>query len=366
MSFIGKNPESPGAGFEPLSNGGHGFSRRDFLKWTVAMASGSLVTACAPSLASQDGIPFDAIGSYDGERATQNFGKRVEGVSREYIKALRSKDPVQLEQAKKLAILAVFAESASRLGQYANYPISSTLIYHYLNGSGETVDLSSKLIEQDHLFPSYIEGAVAEMKGEKLSNIPNETLKCSLGNLRQFRKQATASSGVSYSYAVENWGDFGVYSLGGHNVKLNCHEVNWESDNESPTKFRVDVTTPRFEIYDRYQFGGAKKETSIYLAGHLRSFLAGLTPQQISETIEDFVSSINSSGLPTATIDMIVEGVQYVRYGWADDIQALVVGDMVITEEDMSLLEDKLSAKQFDITGSVTYDGTISIEVDVE
>lgn len=360
------------SGEPPTSSQAIQLTRRDFLKLGGAVIAGEIIgnglgKAVKGFMLERQGhdlVPFSEIADRDYVRSLERASMRTLGTCGEYIKALQSEDPNKILEAKKLIILGVFAESASRLGGLTKFPISSTLLFHYLNGNGETVDVSSELAKTKYL-PSHLEASIRRLRSEQTLKHNNYRENYSLSDLRQFRNQVTSKDGVNYP-GVQDGLDW-FCGLGTYTENIQSYTVNWRYVDEGENgegKYALDVNNPTISIFDIYQFDSAFK---ISPSAFLSKFLQSIIPESVNATLNDLIEKIDKlPSLSNNFKDNIKQTLTYIKhYKYVKDLEKLVIGDITLTGKDVVLLE-KFGAKKFDVVGKTKFNGTTSVELDVK
>jgi hypothetical protein len=291
-------------------------------------------------------------------------------VCEELSKAEISNDQDQITEARKLAVVWVFAESSSLFAKEMGMEKAGKTMEHYLYGNGQDLDISpwfNEVADQSDFWLVLARNAFHDFykskKGEDdFYAIPQEEFLNMFGHLE--KRLHTGYTFTSISNEIDDW----KHAIGVSTYTIQCDAEMTTLEDGLLLKLK-DIDLKLFDTYDwEYNWGASIPHK------------AGLFADQVSNPLfRRFINSepkidriLESINFPEEKRQIIMSAIDLIREDFekevddvpnqVDRVERWAVGENndPISERDISLLK-KLGAQDYAITASFYRPGEIKM-----
>lgn len=329
-------------------------SRRDFLK---AATIGTVATL---------------VGLKSYEVATDR--KFINGIKvlKELSKAEKSKDEVQITEARKLAVVWMFAESSILFGAEAGHGRSAQAMEHFLYGEGEEINIDPWLLERsksDSFWEALINQGFAKYSEDLNHEGANMSGKIMKGFIQELKKGYTFGCNPGIAGSDDQIDLFYAFGRSTYTIKAEDVELNTQDGLQTLTMSDIGL-----KLSDKYDWD---RDFSVGLGKKSKRFVSEVISRNMDwfihseDKVRQMLRTIGLSEKEGDTLDGIYKSAIQNIESFPDKIseETLKVEKWATGEEgreieeiDLALLK-KLGAMDYNIKASIHIDSKIEIYV---
>ncbi len=333
-------------------------SRRDFLKVAAVGLGAAALTNFEIAPRIQGEIPLSSRIS-NGLR-----------VCSELANAEITKDPEKIVEARKLAVVWMFAESASMFAKEAGMEKSGLTMEHYLYGNGQDLDISSwfkEVVGENDFWLNLTKDAfrylhVSQGGSNDLSELSQERFLKIFDQLKE-----RFHGGYAFASMVEQSEDW-KNAIGASTYTMQCGAQIIPSENQLLLKLK-DMNV---RLFDKYDWNLSWTASISDKAGFFTSEVSKPLTKWLLDSENQVNKVLENISFPTQQREIVVNAIDSIRKSFNErvsDVPSQVLSaerwamnnsSDQISERDINLLK-KLGARDYGITAVFHHPGIIEI-----